>query len=437
MRPPPAPSQERFADSWYAATAWPERFCPTLGPDEDFDTDVCIVGGGFTGLNCALELADRGIRAVLLESGQVGFGASGRSGGIIRHGFAGTQDQIERQLGREAAGFCWTLSQEGVERIVSQIRRYDIDCDLHWGLITTASNARQMRELAARLDGLRRRGYTRARQIDGAALREDIDSPAYIGGLHDSGCGQIHPLRYAQGLARAAMTRGVQIFEESRASRIDAKPNRVEVMTTRGGRIRAQQLVLAGNVDVAPLAPRSGLRFLPVWSHIIATEPLDVELASRLLPRRAAVCDTRPVPGYFRLTPDRRMLFGCRTRHPKHETASIAAKCFSELTRIFPDLAGHRVDYSWGGYLDMGIDTLPRLGQAAPRIYYAQGFAGHGVALTGLAGQLLAEAIDTGSAGFDLLSRLQPYRSPLHLATTGPLISLGGALLRLCDRFGV
>lgn len=429
--------QGRHPASWYAATAEAERQYPKLGPDESVEADVCVIGGGFTGLNCALELATRGIRTVLIEGGLIGHGASGRNGGQILHGFACSTETLARQIGADAAHQCWALSLEGVDRIARQVERYGIDCDLHWGYVTTASHPRQMRQLAAWQDALVRLGYRRTHLVEGAALREDIDSPAYIGGLHDSGCGHLHPLRYAQGLARAAQTLGVQVFEDTRAVRIEPGARRVEVRTAQGGSIRAQHLVLACNVDIAGLEPRLARRFLPVWSHIIATEPLDVETASRLLPRQAAICDSQHVLSYFRLSSDRRMLFGGRLKRQHSTPEGIAAERRAELAKIFPDLAGCRIDYSWGGYIDLGLNKAPQFGRLPERVYYAQGFAGHGVALSGLAGQLIAEAIDTGSAGFDLFSRLRPPPIPLHGLLATPLVRLGVAFYRLCDRLGV
>jgi gamma-glutamylputrescine oxidase len=429
--------QGHHVESWYAATAESDRVYPKLGAEESIEADVCVIGGGLTGLNCALELAERGIDTVLLEGGLIGYGASGRNGGQILHGFACPLSTIERELGRDAARLCWNLSIDGVTRIADQVRRYDIDCDLRWGYVTAAANARQMRGLAASRDALQRQGYGKARLIEGEALREELDSPAYIGGLRDDGCGHLHPLRYTQGLARAAQAQGVRIFEQSRVVRADTARQRIELVCDNGAKIRTQQLVFACNVDVGALSTPLGQRFLPVWSHIIATEPLPVETACRLLPRQAAICDSNHVLNYFRLSSDRRMLFGGRLKRQRNTPAGIAAERSRELARIFPDLAECRIDYSWGGYIDMGLDKAPQFGRLAPRVYYAQGFAGHGVALTGLAGQLIAETIDSGSAGFDLFAQLRPPRIPLHALTAKPLVDIGVACYRLCDRLGV
>ncbi|MBV8048175.1 MAG: FAD-binding oxidoreductase, partial [Paludibacterium sp.] len=274
----------RHAPSWYADSLNDTLDFPALAA-QTLDTDVCVVGGGLTGLSTALELAEQGVRVVLLEGALIGFGASGRNGGQVLHGFACPTSRLARQLGAAGAQRCWELSLEGVAALKARVARYAIDCDLRWGYVTVAENPRQLRALQDWRATLLRLGYRHTQLLTGAALSEEIDSPAYIGGLHDSGCGSLHPLRYTRGLARAAAGLGAQLFERTRVARIVEQAGRATVHTADGGTVHADRLVLACNVDVAALRPGLAQRFLTVASHIIATEPLPVALRARLLPR--------------------------------------------------------------------------------------------------------------------------------------------------------
>ncbi|TDR73498.1 NAD(P)/FAD-dependent oxidoreductase [Paludibacterium purpuratum] len=428
--------QGRHADSWYADSLDDLPVFPAL-EQQVLETDVCIVGAGLTGLTTALTLAENGIRAVVLEGALVGFGASGRNGGQVLHGFACPQTRLARQLGDDGARLCWALSLAGVAALKERVERHNIDCDLHWGYVTVAENARQLRALADWRQALHGQGYPRTTLLTGADLREEIDSPAYIGGLHDSGCGHLHPLRYTLGLARAAVAQGAQLFERTRVSRIDEDTRGVIVHTAGGGTIRADRLILACNVDIGALKPGLARRFLPVASHIVATAPLPAELRSRLLPREAAVCDSRHVLNYFRLSSDGRLLFGGRLKRPQADQAGIRAERRAEMARIFPELGEVAIDYSWGGYIDMGLNKVPQFGRLGQRILYAQGFAGHGVALTGIAGQLMARAIEEDNAGFDLLAGLRAPTIPFAGRADDALIRLGVTFYRLRDRLGL
>ncbi|WP_215781205.1 FAD-binding oxidoreductase [Paludibacterium sp. B53371] len=427
--------QGQHIDSWYAHSAGTPASYPAL-ENHTLDTAVCIIGAGLTGVSAALSLAERGIPCVLLEGGLVGFGASGRSGGQVLHGYACPHALLVRHLGAAGARLSWDLSLQGVALLKSRIERHQIDCQLHWGYVTVAETRRQLKGLADWQQLLQQLDYGRTELLQGAALREQIDSPAYLGGLYDPGCGHLHPLRYTQGLARAASTQGARLFERSRVTQIVTDARGVQVQTAQGGTVRAEHLILATNVDVGALRPDLARRFLPVQSHIIATAPLAPELHASLLPRHAAICDSRHVLNYFRLSDDGRMLFGGRLKRPQGDQASIRAERQAELVRIFPQLAGTPIEYSWGGLIDMGLNKAPQFGRLSERILYAQGFAGHGVALTGLAGELMARSIEQDTSGFDLLSGLPVAPIPLRGLADNALIRMGVAFYRLRDRLG-
>lgn len=426
----------RHINSWYAASCGD---MPTFSPlpAELTSCDVCIIGAGFTGLSCALELAEHGLQVRVIEGGLIGYGASGRNGGQLLHGFACSTAVIANQLGDEAARQCWQMSRQAVTRVAERIQRYQIDCDLNWGAITTASTSRQLHQLALLHQQLERFDYHQSRVLNQQTLLEQVNSQAYCGGLLDTGCGHLHPLRYVQGLARAASQAGARIHETSRASRIRQHHGKVLVDCDQGGCIQADRLVLACNVDIGSLNAGLAQRFLPVISHIIATEPLPESLTRSLLPGNAAVCDSNHVLNYYRLSSDRRMLFGGRLKNPSAPPEQIAEQRRYQLARIFPALAHCRIDYSWGGMIDIALNKAPQFGRLESNIYYAQGFAGHGVALTGLAGELIAQAILQDSSGFDLFSRIKSPRIFLHSFSSAALIRCGIAFYRLRDRLGI
>lgn len=419
--------------SWYSDEArFTERY-PLL--QSALDVDVAVIGGGFTGLSSALTLAEKGLSVALLEGALIGYGASGRNGGQVLHGFAAPQSQLRKQLGESMARQCWELSLAGVDLLAERITQHKIDCHLHWGYLTTASTPHQIAQLQGWQQQLADYGHNDTQWLDEAELAQHIHSPAYRAGLYDRRCGHIQPLRYAQGLARAASQLGVNIFEASPAVALEETAHAVTIRTARG-LIRAGTAILACNVDIGRLRPTLRRRFVPVASHIIATEPLGQEHARQLLPGNAAVCDSNHLLDYFRLTPDHRLLFGGRAHRPERHESFVIQERQRKLGSIFPSLASCKIDYSWHGYIDIGLNKLPQLGREGQRVYYAQGFAGHGVALSGLAGWLIANAITGTSKDFDLLAALPESRLPLPLALQNSLVRLATLYYRLRDKLG-
>lgn len=420
-------------NSWYAATAPLRERYPVLG--EVVRCDVCVVGAGLTGLSTALTLAEKGLSVTLLEGALVGFGASGRNGGQILHGFAAPMAAFEKQLGSRAARQCWESSLDGVALIANRVHQYQIDCELRWGFLTTASNRHQQQALRQQQRQLTAYGYHDAQWLEGEALQSQINSPRYTAALHDSGCGQLHPLKYAQGLARAASKAGVRLFEHSPVTSIDEDKKGLQIGTPQGW-VNASSMVLACNVDIGALQPQLRRSILPVQSHIIASAPLDAACADSLLPGGAAVCSSDKLLDYFRLTADRRLLFGGRVRHPRPTPHSVIAERRARLATIFPSLHDCQVDYAWSGHVDIGPARLPQIGRQGQRIYHAQGFAGHGLALTGIAGQLMAEAIAGDLGRFDVFNKLHIQPLPLPASLEESLIRLGNLYYRLRDALG-
>jgi gamma-glutamylputrescine oxidase len=392
--------------SWYADTANPHpRHAPLEG---DLRCDVCVVGGGYTGLTAALELAEHGFDVVLLEARQIGWGASGRNGGQIITGYNKSMEAIESWVGREDARRLWEFGEEAKTLLAERVERHRIACDLTWGYAHAAVKPRHLRDVEAMEQEMRNRyGYDRIRRLDRAAMAELVGSEAYVGGLYDSGSGHLHPLNYALGLADACRAAGVRIFEDTAVTRINtgAEPS----AQTATGTVRARFLVLGGNAYLGGVAPALAPMIMPVATYIIATEPLGAERAAALLPTGIAVSDMNFVLNYFRRSPDHRLLFGGGVSYSGLDQPGLKAVLRAKMLKIFPQLRDARVEYCWGGNVAITMNRMPHLGRLSPTCYFAHGYSGHGVALTGMAGRTIAEAIRGTAERFDVFARI-PHR---------------------------
>ena len=421
--------------SWYAATANASTPYPALAGESR--CDVVVVGGGFTGLSTALCLAERGFDVVLLEARRIGWGASGRNGGQIVTAYNRSMGEIAGLVGRDDARRLWELGEESKAILGQRVERHSIDCDLKWGYLLAAIKPRHMTELSETCAEWIDHGYHFGRMVGRDEVRALVAAPRYIGGLLDSGSGQLHPLNYALGLAEAAAAAGVRIFEQSPVERHEQVAADQVVMHTASGSVRAKYAALAGNAYLPSLSnDLDGVvrpTIMPVGTHIIATEPLAAELAARVLPADIAVADVNFVLNYYRLSADRRMLFGGGVSYSTLQRPGLAAGLARRMEHYLPDMAGARIDYVWGGNVAITINRLPHFGRAAPNVFFAQGFSGHGVALTGLAGTLLAEAIAGTAERFDVFARIPHRPFPGGRLLRMPALVLAMAWYRLRD----
>ncbi|HLZ97116.1 MAG TPA: FAD-binding oxidoreductase, partial [Steroidobacteraceae bacterium] len=357
-----------------------------------------MVGGGIAGCSTALHLARRGYKVALVEARFVGYGASGRSGGQLIFGLAASQKTLMAQIGRGDARRAFDLSIEALNCTRALIDTYAIACDYAANHVHVATRRRHVRELsewARELHG--DYGYASARLLNREELQRHVRSERYLGGLLDTRSGHLHPLKYTQGLARAAELEGVSIFESTQALRYETGGSRsgtggVALHCARGV-VHCEQLILCGNAYLDGVAPALARRILGVGTYVVATEPLDPARARALLPSNAAVADMNWILDYFRLTADHRLLFGGRVSYSAMQPPRLTESMRRRVIRVFPGLADVRVDYTWGGYLDITMSRAPDFGRLAPNVYYLQGFSGHGMALAGLAGKLVAEAV--------------------------------------------
>jgi len=427
--------RELTRNSYYAATAERQHSFPPLQGAKS--CDVAVVGGGLAGLSAALELAERGFSVTLLEARELGFGASGRNGGQAIHGLACDQTTIEAQLGLDQAKRVWAMSIEALDLLRQRLGRYDIDCDWRDGYLGLATNARKGRELqdwAERMDQVY--GYAQ-QHIPPAQIPQWIASERYHSGVFDARSGHLHPLKYTLGLGRAAAVAGVTIHEQTPVRSLQS--GQTVRLQTPQGELQARHVLLAGNVYLQDLAPVLQSRIMPVGTYIACTEGLDGALADSLIPSRAAVCDTNFVLDYFRTTNDQRMLYGGRVSYSTVTPTNLAASIRHRMVGTFPQLASAKVEYAWGGFVDISMNRapdfgrLPATGGYAANVYYLQGFSGHGLALTGLAGKLVAEAIAGDASRLDVFARIRHRPFPGGRLLRTPALVLGMAWYRMRD----
>jgi gamma-glutamylputrescine oxidase len=393
--------------------------------------DVCILGGGFTGLSAAIELAEAGLSVAVLEGGTVGSGASGRNGGQAIFGYSCDQSKIAALVGLEISQrmFDWTL--EGLELLHARCARFGIDAQWQPGHAHLPIKPRQVRELQAwREDLANNYGYA-LEWWPREPARAVLASDRYLGALYDARSGHIQPLSYVRGLARAALSLGVRILEHSpvRSLQRGAKP----VLRTSTGEVECDFVVLAGNALMEGIAPELESRVMPVGTYIGATPPLGQERARALIGNGMAAADVNWALDYFRIGADTRLLFGGRASYSTLPPPNLRGTMLRRMRRVFPQLADLPIERVWGGFVDISQNRAPHWGRIEPNVYFAQGFSGHGVVTSGLAGRVIAEAI-RGQA-----SRLDAYARIAHLPFPGgrlfrtPLLVAAMAWFKLRD----
>jgi len=417
-------------NSYYLATA--QRY-PGYEPLQGAHAcDVCIVGAGLAGLSAAIELRRAGLEVVVLEAAHVGWGASGRNGGQVLSGLACDMSVVRRQLGTDAARAIWNMTVEAVELIGHRRREFAIDCQWQDGFIAAAIGPRRARELNAWVEELERDYDYRGMQvIDRTQVRQWIDSERYEALAFDPRGGHLHPLRYTQALACAAAKLGVRIHERSRAIKLERSA--APAIHTEHGVLRCRYVLLAGNVYLEDLAPELSKRIMPVGTFMAASAQLDANRARALIPTRACVSDTQFVLDYFRLSEDNRVLFGGRVSYSTVVPRNLASAMRRRMLGVFPQLHDVPIEYAWGGFVDITMNRAPDFGRIAPNIYYVQGFSGHGLALSGLAGKLAAQAINGSAARFDVFARMPHRIFPGGPALRMPALILATAWYRLRD----
>ncbi len=420
---------EAHTGSYYAATVNDAtNFAPLRGEQ---NADVCVIGAGFTGISTALHLAERGYNVHVVEANKVGWGASGRNGGQIIGGISG-EEYIAKHLGKDVEEVFQELRWAGHDIIRERVQKYGIQCDLKFGYLDVAIKKRHVRAIEADYERLQKADFPHEfKLLSRDETRETIGTSAYIGALLNMANGHLHPLNMCVGEARAAESLGTTIYEESPVLNIE-KGNRPRVFTQRGS-VTADAVVIAGNAYHMLERKLRGIMF-PVNSFIIATERLSEEVVNTINPKDLAVCDPNFVLEYFRLSADKRLLFGGRCNYFGSDPEVIKKNLRPRLLRIYPQLDSVDLDYAWGGTIGVPLNRVPQLGRITPNVFYCQGYSGHGVNVTHLAGKILADAVAGTVERFDLFANVKPLVVPGAHLLSKPMVAIGMMYYQIKDR---
>lgn len=396
----------QYPESYYAATA--NTIAPFAKCEGDQTCDIVIVGGGFTGLSSALHLAERGYDVILLEAHRVGWGASGRNGGQVGSGQRREQDELEQMVGRDDARKLWDIAEQSKDVVKSLIAKHDIKCDWKPGILHADHRARFVEDTHAYAEKLQTEyGYEHIRSIDRAEMRDMLGTEFYHGGSLDMGAGHIHPLNFALGLSDAARAAGARIFEEAVVTGYKNQAGKVTVKTRNGAHVSANKLILGCNGYLDALEDRVAKRVMPINNFIIATEPLGDDLARELIRDDVAVADSKFVINYYRLSADKRMLFGGGETYGYTFPRDIKAFVSPHMLEVYPQLKDVKIDYGWGGTLAITMNRMPFFAKVDDNVFTATGYSGHGVAMATLAGQIMGDAVSGTMERFDVMANIK------------------------------
>ncbi|MEZ9668027.1 NAD(P)/FAD-dependent oxidoreductase [Vibrio breoganii] len=423
----------KHTDSFYANSIDNIVEYPQL--QDNIECDVCVVGAGFSGLSSALHLAEKGFKVVVLESAKVGFGATGRNGGQIVNSYSRDVDVIENRYGEKQAKQLCDMIFEGGDIIRGLVDKYQINCDLKQGGLFTALNAKQFKGLEHHKKNWERYGNDQLSILDASEVESAVGTDAYVGGLLDMRGGHIHPLKLALGEAAAFVSLGGQIFEQSAVTSIEKGAN--PIARTATGSVKSKYLVLAGNAYLGGLAPNISNKAIPCGTQVVATEQLTDEQLKTILPSDYCVEDCNYLLDYFRLSADKRLLFGGGVVYGARDPKDIEPLLRPKMESIFPQLKGIGIDYQWTGNFLLTYSRMPQFGSFADNVFYLQGYSGHGVTCTHLAGKLLAEALTGHAERFDAFAALRHPSFPGGRHFQIPFTAVGAAYYNLRDKLAI
>lgn len=418
---------------YYQSTPRPAPRPPLAG---EHSFDVCVVGGGISGLSAALHLAGRGMRVALLEARHLGYGGSGRSGGQSIFGYACEMSTLEKAVGDADARRLWDVATEGLQLQRDLIARHAIDCDYTAGHMVLGLKPRHDASLRAELETLATRyDYHSLRFIERDELRTLIASERYSSALFDSNGGHLQPYRYTLGLGRAAESAGVSIFENSWVTRLDVAQHAGadNLAHTAQGTLRARHLLIAGGALLGRLVPSLQRKLMDIGTYIAATQPLGAERARSLISNNAAAADMNWILDYFRLSSDHRLLFGGRVSYSGIDPFDSAQVLRARIAKVFPQLTDARIEYAWGGFLDITLNRAPNFGRLGPNAYFVQGLSGHGMVISGMAGKLVSEVIGGTAERFDIFARIPHQNFPGGRFFRRPALVLAMMWFRILD----
>ncbi|WP_163933885.1 FAD-binding oxidoreductase [Paraferrimonas sp. SM1919] len=421
-------------EQFYQATKNITLNCPRFSGTQQ--VDVCVVGGGLTGISSAYFAAKSGLNVALLESQSIGYGASGRNGGQVSPGQRVDQASLEKKVGSEHALALWNIALESVDLVRNLIDEHQINCDFAPGILHTAfkpSHCQDMRENVALLQ--HKYGYQDTRYIEKDELQQLVGTDKYHGGELDMRAGHLHPLNFLLGLALQAQQAGAQLYENSEVINIKSH-NGGAIITTADGVIHAKKVVLGCNGYLGKLFPKVAGKIMPINNFIAVTEPLGADVAESLISNNYAVADSKFVINYFRLTPDHRLLFGGGENYSSHFPKDIKNFVRPHMLEIYPQLQDTQLDYAWGGTLAITLNRMPHFSCIDDCIYVAQGYSGHGVALATLAGKLITDAIKGNPEQFNAMAKYPTPSFPGGTLLRYPGLVAGMLYYSLLDRIG-
>jgi gamma-glutamylputrescine oxidase len=420
-------------NSYYAASANDTRQRPTL--TEDVSADICIIGAGYTGMSTAIHLAEAGYRVIVLEASRIGFGASGRNGGQIVNSYSRDIDFIEKHYGDHVGAEMGRMAFEGGRILRRFVKDYNIQCDLKQGGLFAACNRRQFDELQEKKALWESHGHEGLELLDDSLIKRHVGSDRYNGGLLDHTGGHFHPLNLVLGEAAALESMGGVIYEGSPAVSVDEGTK--AVVKTEHGSVTADYVLVAGNAYLNGLLPKLEAKAMPCGTQVITTEPLSPEVQKRLLPQDNCVEDCNYLLDYYRLSGDGRLIYGGGVTYGAREPSKIESLIVPNMLKTFPELKGTRVDYAWTGNFLLTLMRLPQFGRIGRNIYYAQGYSGHGVTCSHLAGKVISDAMRGQAERFDVFSNLPQYSFPGGRLFRIPFTAMGAWYYNLRDQLGV
>lgn len=387
---------------WYALT--PNRLLKTLGGLQgEVNCDICIIGGGFTGLSAALELANKGYKVTLVEAATVAGSASGRNGGHVQRGFSKSPDWMIGKYGDTDARMMCDVSVEGVKLIEDRIAKYNIQCDLKHGHLTAAVKERQIADLQDEIKSWANIGYADMQFLDKRETQDIVRTDKYLSGLFDPNAAHFHPLNYALGLAQACIDAGVAIYEQSPVTAVAT--GATPTVTTENGKVTAKYVLIAGAIDL-PQTVGIMRKSMSAQAHMIATEPLGEARARSLITKDIAVIDANFVMSYYRFSADHRLLLGGNCNYSGKDFGFETLDLKKRMTDVFPSLADVKIDHCWHGPLDLTGNRMPHMGRLSPTVYFAHGFGGHGVVATNILGKVMADAVSGSAEKFDVFAKV-------------------------------